>query len=192
MIELTIPVDKISYIRTIEGRRFSNGKWQFPDTALKILHQLGLVKQDECTKKREIVQYELSPHLRQYQKDIINKALNEGCYGIFSDTGTGKCYGKDTKILMYDGMFKNVQDICVGDEVMGDDSIKRNVVALTRGNTTMYKIIPNKGNPFIVTSNHTLSLRRTNTTNNPERNGEIINITVNDYLKQSKAFIHQM
>ena len=90
MIELTIPVDKISYIRTIEGRRFSNGKWQFPDTALKILHQLGLVKQDECTKKREIVQYELSPHLRQYQKDIINKALNKDCYGIFSDTGTGK------------------------------------------------------------------------------------------------------
>jgi SNF2 family DNA or RNA helicase len=90
MIELTIPVDKISYIRTIEGRKFSNGKWQFPDTALKTLQQFGLVEQNDCVKEKEIVQYELSPHLRQYQKNIVNTALNEDCYGVFSDTGTGK------------------------------------------------------------------------------------------------------
>ena len=28
--------------------------------------------------------------MRSYQKEIVNKALNEGCFGIFSDTGTGK------------------------------------------------------------------------------------------------------
>ena len=192
MIELEIPVDRIPYIRTIEGRKFHDGKWQFPDTAIDKLIQLGFISSDEKPKEKEFIEYELSLYLRGYQKDICNKALNCGSYGIFADTGTGKCYGKDTKILMYDGTFKNVQDICVGDEIMGDDSTKRNVVALTRGNAPMYKIIPNKGNPFIVTSNHTLSLRRTNTTTHPERNGEIINITVNDYLKQSKTFKHQM
>lgn len=90
MITLEVPVEKIPYIRTIEGRKFKNGKWEFPDSALEKLQQCGLVDSNVEIAKKEIVQYELSPHLRKYQKDIINTALNEGCYGIFADTGTGK------------------------------------------------------------------------------------------------------
>lgn len=90
MISLEIPVEKIPYIRTIEGRRFRNGKWEFPESAIKTLQKHGLVDSDIKIKEKEIVQYELSPHLREYQRDIVNKALNEGCYGIFADTGTGK------------------------------------------------------------------------------------------------------
>ena len=37
MIELAVPVEKIPYVRTIEGRKFSNGKWKFPDTAFDVL-----------------------------------------------------------------------------------------------------------------------------------------------------------
>ena len=40
--------------------------------------------------KKEIINHTLSPHLYNYQKNIVNKALNEIGYGIFSDTGTGK------------------------------------------------------------------------------------------------------
>ena len=90
MITLEVPVEKIPYVRTIEGRKFKNGKWEFPDSALRKLQQCGLVDSNVKIEKKEMVQYELSPHLRQYQKDIVNTALNEGCYGIFADTGTGK------------------------------------------------------------------------------------------------------
>ena len=90
LIELSIPVEKISYIRNIEGRKFHNGKWSFPDTAIDVLKKYGFIDSDIQVAEKEIVQYELSPHLRKYQKEIVNKALNEGCYGIFSDTGTGK------------------------------------------------------------------------------------------------------
>lgn len=90
MIELTIPVDKIPYIRTIEGRKFKNGKWQFPDSAIKTLQKFGLVDSTVEVINKETIQFELSPHLREYQKKIINTALNEKGYGIFSDTGTGK------------------------------------------------------------------------------------------------------
>lgn len=90
MIELEIPVDQIPYIRTIEGRKFKNGKWLFPESAISKLQQYGLVPKDLKIEEREIVQYELSPHLRKYQKKIVNKALNENSYGIFADTGTGK------------------------------------------------------------------------------------------------------
>ena len=90
MIELEIPVDKIPFIRTIEGRKFHNGKWQFPDSSIPILKKYGFISDDIHIKDKEFIQYNLSPHLRSYQKEIVNKALNEGCFGIFSDTGTGK------------------------------------------------------------------------------------------------------
>lgn len=90
MIAVKVPVEKIPYIRTIEGRKFRNGLWEFPDSAVEKLHTYGLVDGDFEVKKKEIVHYELSPHLRQYQKEIVVTALNEGSYGIFADTGTGK------------------------------------------------------------------------------------------------------
>lgn len=90
MITVKVPVEKIPYIRTIEGRKFRNGLWEFPDSAFEKLHKYGLVDGDFEVKKKEIVHYELSPHLRQYQKKIVSTALNEGSYGIFADTGTGK------------------------------------------------------------------------------------------------------
>lgn len=90
MIELAIPVEQIPYIRTIEGRKFKDGKWIFPDHALSVLQKYGLVTGDVNIKKVEKTKYNLSSFLRDYQKDIINEALNAGCYGIFADTGTGK------------------------------------------------------------------------------------------------------
>ena len=44
MFELIVPVEQIPYIRTIEGRKFHNGKWQFPDSAHKKLVSLGLLE----------------------------------------------------------------------------------------------------------------------------------------------------
>lgn len=85
-----MPVEKIPYIRTIEGRKFKNGKWQFPDSALTVLQQYKLIDSNIAVSKKEKVQYELSPYLRDYQQKIVNNALNEGCYAIFSETGTGK------------------------------------------------------------------------------------------------------
>ena len=90
MIELEIPVEQIPFIRTIEGRKFKDGKWQFPDTALQKLIDVGLVPSDMKPKEKKTINYSLSPYLYKYQKDIVNTALNSECFGIFSDTGTGK------------------------------------------------------------------------------------------------------
>lgn len=49
---------------------------------------------------------------------------------LFQSVGVGKCVSKGTKIIMYDGKIRNVEDIKVGEQVMGDDSTPRNVVAL--------------------------------------------------------------
>jgi SNF2 family DNA or RNA helicase len=90
MIQLQIPKDKITYIRTIEGRKFKDGFWYFPESSLPKLQEYGLINNDYQLENKEIKQFEISNYLYKYQKNIVNDALNEGSYGIFMDTGTGK------------------------------------------------------------------------------------------------------
>ena len=72
------------------------------------------------------------------------------------------CFGKDTEILMYDGTIKKVQDIWVGDLVMGDDGNARKVSAIFRGESQLFELtFPRGGEKIIVTGNHTLCLKNT-------------------------------
>ena len=60
----------------------------------------------------------------------------------YHNAGSGKCHGLHTKIMMADGHIKEVQDIVVGEKLMGDDSTPRTVLSLARGQDAMYRIIP--------------------------------------------------
>lgn len=68
------------------------------------------------------------------------------------------CLGINTPILMYDGSIKMVQDIKIGDKVMGIDSLPRNVLSTNQGKDELFKIIPQKGESFICNSKHILTL----------------------------------
>lgn len=72
---------------------------------------------------------------------------------------SGKCLGYDTKILMYNGTIKNVQDIQIGDIIMGDDSTPRQILNTVRGSGTLYKITQANGNSYVVNGDHILSLK---------------------------------
>ena len=54
-----------------------------------------------------------------------------------------KCFQKGTKIKMYNGLAKNIEDISVGETVMGIDSKPRHVLSTTSGKSEMFNIIPN-------------------------------------------------
>jgi len=100
----------------------------------------------------------------------------------------GKCLGIDTKILMFDGTIKKVQDIKVGDILMGDDSNPRNVLTLARGREQMYKISSKKGDSYICNESHILSLKSSSTHSKLIKKGDIIDISVLDYLNLPKCF----
>lgn len=74
-------------------------------------------------------------------------------------TGTGKCWRKNTPILMYSGKVKKVQNIVVGDLVMGDDSTPRKVIHTTSGIEQMYEIKVNRGHTFYCNESHILCLK---------------------------------
>jgi len=77
--------------------------------------------------------------------------------------GSGKCLVKGTQVRMFDGTLKCVEDVKIGDILMGPDSKKRTVISLHNGTANMYKIIQNNGIDYIVTENHKLSLRKCGT-----------------------------
>jgi len=102
--------------------------------------------------------------------------------------GRGKCLGKDTEILMYDGTIKLVQDIRVGDVLMGDDSNPRNVLSLARGRETMYKVNCKKGNGYIVNKSHILSLKTSTKLNKKTPKNCVIDMSVLEYLDLPKYY----
>ena len=66
----------------------------------------------------------------------------------------GKCFGKGTRFVMFDGSIKNVEDIIIGDILMGPDSKPRTVLAIKQGRDEMFKITPGNGESHIVNSKH--------------------------------------
>lgn len=104
---------------------------------------------------------------------------------LVGEPGVGKCLGRGTKVLMYDGNFKNVEDIIVGDQLMGVDSTPRNVLSLGSGIDQMYKITQNKGIEYHVNSEHILSLKASGS--KKHKTGDIVNITIQEYLNLNKT-----
>ena len=106
---------------------------------------------------------------------------------IAARPGMGKCLGKGTKVLMFDGDLRNVEDVLPGDLLMGDDSTPRRVLNIARGREAMYWVRQNKGNDYRVNESHILSLKRCRTAG-PHHHGDVLNITVRDYLAKDPKF----
>jgi hypothetical protein len=77
--------------------------------------------------------------------------------------GVGKCFAKDTEILMYSGDTKKVQNVVIGDKLMGDDSRPRTVLGLGRGRDLLYKVTHQiTQDTYTVNSEHILCLKSQN------------------------------
>ena len=106
-------------------------------------------------------------------QQIKNPKAKGNIIGLWGPPGNGKCFALNTPILMYNGTIKKVQDIKIGDIIMGDDSTPRNVLSLGNGVDQMYDIKYNDGSYYTVNSEHILCLKY---------NNEIHHIAVKDYL----------
>jgi hypothetical protein len=96
--------------------------------------------------------------------------------------GSPGCHAKDAEILMYDGSIKKVQDVVLGDLLMGPDSQPREVLKLRRGREKMVKIKPLRGESFIVNMNHILHLSPSRLKTKKAFPGNL-NIKVSDYIE---------
>ena len=103
--------------------------------------------------------------LRNYQKQasdaavrlFTGKADKNGL--IILPTG---CHAKGSSVLTSDGVCIKVEDVKVGDFLLGNDGTPRKVLELHNGVDDMYKVTPIKGEPFVVNGGHILHLYKTN------------------------------
>jgi replicative DNA helicase len=110
---------------------------------------------------------------------------------IAARPGVGKCLGRGTKVLMFDGSLKKVEDIVVGDLVMGPDSKSRKVISLAKGSEELFEIIPKRGGePFVCNRSHILSLKMSGDNGGIYSKGQVFNISVDEYLNKNDKFKH--
>lgn len=126
--------------------------------------------------------------LRPYQTkllDDITVAINAGHRSVIAimPTGAGKCLGIGTPVLKYDGTIVPVEQVLVGDLLMGPDSKPRTVLGTTRGTGELYRITPIKGDSWVCNDVHVLSLTHT-------ESGAITNVPVDEYLGWSNWAKH--
>ncbi len=108
-----------------------------------------------------------SPH-KQYLFSIINNKVKNNGVGNTANSwnnlilhgipGSGKCLKINTPVTMYDGTIKKIQDIGVGELVLGDDFTPRKVLQLSSGEEELFEITHSGGDSYTVNGNHVLSL----------------------------------
>lgn len=124
---------------------------------------------------------------RPYQKKALREiwgALQEKDNVLLqASCSSGKCHGRGTEILLFDGSVKKIEDIKVGDQLMGPDSRPKNVLSLARGRSEMFSVFPNYNHfkPFTCNRDHILSVKYAISHDGHEKD-TIENITIEDFL----------
>lgn len=93
--------------------------------------------------------------------------------------GMGKCLAKGTKVLLCNGQSKKVEELLVGELLLGDDSTPRKILNLATGIEPMYRIRQSNGIDYCVNESHILCLLNSN--------NEVVEISVKAYLELPEA-----
>lgn len=125
---------------------------------------------------------ELRQHQEQFLDDLRGafRAGRRRVLGV-APTGMGKCLGIGTPVLRFDGRIVPVDDVRIGDLLIGPDSRPRRVLGTTRGAGDLYRVSPVRGESWVCNDVHVLTLVHTQTS-------EIVDVDLPSYLSASKDF----
>jgi len=102
----------------------------------------------------------------------------------------GKCLRPGTPVLMYDGNIKTIENVKIGDYLMGPDSKPRKVLSLGSGEDNMYDIIPKRGMVWGCNESHILSLKMSSDNGSTYKKDQVFNLTIEEYLSKNNKFKH--
>jgi elongation factor 1-alpha len=107
----------------------------------------------------------------------IQNNIDELTVVIVGSVDSSKCFGRGTKVILYDMSTKTVESLAAGDILMGDDMTARTVLEVHSGYGHLYKIIPDDGIEYIVNIEHILVLKNKD---------NIVEISVRDFLSNNE------
>lgn len=100
-----------------------------------------------------------------------------------------ECFGKGTPIIMSDFSIKNIEEINIGDFVLGIDGMPKEVIKTCSGIDDMYLIEQKKGLNYIVNSKHKLYLESRPRVHNIQDEIKLLNVNefenLNKYNKRT-------
>ncbi len=118
------------------------------------------------------------------QHDQIVQAVTDR-KNILVSGGTG-CFGKGHPVLMFDGSIKAVEDVRVGDRVMGPDGTERVVKDVHCGIDQMVEVVPSKGPSFVVNQGHQLALVSTH-----KADRSLCKMNILEWTRSTEKFRHE-
>lgn len=133
--------------------------------------------------------------MREGQVKLARAAAGafEAGKAVLAEAPTG-CHVAGQLLLLHDGRRVKVEDVRVGDLLMGPDSQPRRVLALARGEQETVTIVPVKGEPWRVNLDHILTLKRTGVPVRVRRRdcrvGQLVDVRVRDWLGWSRTQKH--
>ena len=132
--------------------------------------------------------FSLWPHQERAVCEI-EKAWSDGYQRVVCQSPTG-CHERGHKILLFDGTTIPVEDLRVGDRLIGPDSMPRTILKLHHGFSDMLLVTPVKGEPFRVNRDHIFSIYITpSKKNEPAR---YRNMTYSQIMASSNYAKHRM
>ena len=130
-------------------------KKKFPEWINTVFLPYRIKEEEEPSKTWEWRPYQ------KFVRDYLGMTSPYRGLLLYHGLGSGKCHRIDTPIMLSDGKIKKVQDINVGEELMGDDAHPRRVLSLASGKDKIY-MIKNKDFEYGVNSEHILCLKNKN------------------------------
>jgi len=118
------------------------------------------------------------------QSEIIVKAPTDTSWEGFAlrKLVIDECFGRGTLVRMFNGNIKPIEDIKIGDKVIGLKGKPRTVECTTSGISDLYRITPNKGEPFVCNGAHLLTVTFNGTS-------KVLNIKTSEFFKLKKKRI---
>ena len=103
--------------------------------------------------------------------------------------GSGKCFAPGFNVLMFDGSIKKIENIKLGDQVMGPDNTVRTVIQLHEGYDDMYEVEVKNGTNYTVNSRHDLYFGKwSKNENDDEEKIKTQTLTPPEYLFKNQKF----
>lgn len=132
---------------------------------------------------------------RPYQvtaRERVEAAWASGTTAPLIVMATG-CHPAGTAVLMWDGAIKPVEDVVVGDLLMGPDSSPRRVLQLARGEDEIWEVVPTKGERWRINPDHILTLHRTaaDPEGPPSKRAALVDVSAREWMGWSTTRKHR-
>lgn len=104
-----------------------------------------------CRQLRHLVVESSHPNSNYIANDV--ELSDQHGILLFGQNSAGKCFKRDTPIVLWDGTIKPIQELTTDDVLIGDDGTPRHIIMLTEGEGTLYDIIRCDTSEILMTVN---------------------------------------